>query len=195
MTPFAIVYGHPPLRMLPHEPGSTQVQAVDDELKSRDFIATLVRENLHEAKNRMKHYANLKRTKRKFEIGDRVYLRLRPYRQMTIAARRNLKLSPRYYGPFQIINKIRKVAYRLNLPSDAQIYPISCLKKQLGAKVQPLRQLPQLTPEGTLSPKPDRVLQQRLLKKGRHAGVEVLIQWKGATADEATWEDLALLRQ
>lgn len=72
--------------MLPYEPSSTKVHAVDEEVKTRDFINSLVHENLSEAQQHMKHYADRKRTDREFAVRDQVYLRLRPYRQMSVAA-------------------------------------------------------------------------------------------------------------
>ena len=77
-TPFKIVYGQEPSRLLPYEPGTTTVQAVEDEMKSRDFILTLARENLQEAQTRMKLYADKKRKEREYNVVDWVYLRLRP---------------------------------------------------------------------------------------------------------------------
>jgi ribosomal protein L21E len=58
----------------------------------------------------MKKYADLRRIKKKFEIGQQVYLRLQPSRQSSVAYRRSLKLAPRFYGPFTILRKVGEVA-------------------------------------------------------------------------------------
>jgi len=114
-----------------------------------------------------------------------------------VSIRRNLKLSPRYYGPFQVIQRIREVAYKLDLPQESQIYlvfHVSLLKKQLGTRTIPLVTLPALTPEGTLTAEPEKILTRRLMKKGNRAGAEVLIKWARATEEDATWEDLEVLQ-
>jgi hypothetical protein len=146
----------------------------------------------------MKLYADKKRTEREYNVGDWVYLRLRPYRQMTIALRKSLKLSPRYFGPFQIIQKIRKVAYKLDLPKDSKIYlvfHISCLKKKIGTQLNPNPRLPTVMEKATLTPKPEKILERRLKKKGNCAGVDFLVQWKRANEEDATWVDAEELRK
>ena len=105
----------------------------------------LIKENLQDAQAKMNFFVDKKRIEREFAIGDWVYLRLRPYRQMTVAVRGNLKLSLRYYRPFQVIQKIGKVAYKIDLPLDSQIFPIfhvSYLKKKLGAQTTPTHHHP-----------------------------------------------------
>ncbi|XP_035543213.1 uncharacterized protein LOC118347627 [Juglans regia] len=145
-------------------------------MRSRDFILALVRENLQEAQVRMKYYIDKKRTQREYSVGDWVYLRLQLYRQMSIAVRRNLKLSPIYFRTFQIIQRIEKVAYKLNLPEKSKIYPvfhISCLKKKLGAKVNRTPKLPSIMEDDTLAPEPEKVLERRLKRKGNRVGAEL----------------------
>jgi hypothetical protein len=80
-----------------------------------------------------------------------------------------LKLSLRYFGPFQIIQKIRKVAYKLDLPKGSKIYlvfHISCLKKKIGTQLNPNPRLPTLMKEGILTPELEKILERRLKKKG-----------------------------
>lgn len=52
------------------------------------------------------------------------------FRQHTVAKRLNYKLSKCYYGPFQIIEKIGAIAYRLHLPSNSRIHCFSCFIAQ-----------------------------------------------------------------
>lgn len=64
----------------------------------------------------MKQQAYSKRTKRESAVGDWVYLKLQPYRQISLALRQSLKLCAKYYGPYQILARVGKVAYKLELP-------------------------------------------------------------------------------
>jgi hypothetical protein len=76
-----------PPRLLSYIPGTTRVQAVDEVLRNREQNLSILHHNLQHAQQRMKKYADIKRTERKFEVGQRVYLHLQPYRQMTSAHR------------------------------------------------------------------------------------------------------------
>ena len=66
-----------------------------------------------------------------FSLGDEVYLKLQPYKQKSLGLRSHLNISPRFFGPFKILQRIEKVAYKLDMPLYSQIYPVlqvSCLK-------------------------------------------------------------------
>lgn len=83
----------------------------------------------------MKAQADRKRINRNFEVGEWVFLKLRPHGQHTIGACICPKLAPRYYGPFIVLQKIGNVAYKLQLPESARIHPVfhvSLLKKVVG---------------------------------------------------------------
>ncbi|XP_076959350.1 uncharacterized protein LOC143635384 [Bidens hawaiensis] len=70
----------------------------------------------------MTEQANKHRRDKEFDVGDFVLLRLQQYRQKSVANMGIEKLSRRYDGPFKILERIGKVAYRLELPAGACIH-------------------------------------------------------------------------
>ena len=107
------------------------------------------------------------------------------------------KLSPRYYGPFQILKKVGKVSYKLDLPLDSRLHPtfhVSCLKAKLGQHVLAFPTLPPMDSRGILSPKPIAVLQERSHQLRNRIVTQVLIQWRGEGPENATWENLYQLQ-
>ena len=172
--------------------------AVDSLLQSRQHILTLLRQNLVDAQAHMKQQCDLHKSERAFNVGDWVYLRLQPYKQQLVAHRAFHKLSPRFFGPYQVLEKIGEVAYRLDLPSDATIHPVfhvSCLKAKLGYNHVAIALLPSVNSNGILTPKPVVVLLTRSHKLRNKLITQHLIQWQGGNADDATWEDLLVLQQ
>ena len=93
-TPFEVVYGRPPPNLLSYVAGKTRTEAVEKELIARDEVLKALRENILLAQSRMKFYADKKRRDRSFEVGEWVYLRLQPYRHLSVVLCKNLKLSP-----------------------------------------------------------------------------------------------------
>jgi hypothetical protein len=123
MTPFEAVYETLPSRLLSYVPGTTTVDAVDVLLRDRTQLITLLRHNMKQAQQRMKKYADLRRSEREFEVGRQVYLRLQPYRHNSVVTRRSLKLSPRFYGPFTVLRRIGSMAYELGLRGRSLLWP------------------------------------------------------------------------
>lgn len=162
---------------------------------SRDEIVKDLRVNIKEAQARMKQVYDRHHREREFEEGDWVYLRLQPYRQSSLSLRKNVKLAPRFYGPFQVLKRVGVVAYKLALPKESRIHPVfhvSLLKKKIGEKIQVQAELPsQLSPHETFFPKPQAVLDRRVYRRRE----QVLIHWQGLSPAEATWEDLKSMKQ
>lgn len=73
----------------------------------------LVRQHLLRAQDRMKKQADKRRVERQFVVGDMVFLKLQPYVQSSIAPRANHKLAYKFFGPYRVMERIGKVAYRL----------------------------------------------------------------------------------
>jgi hypothetical protein len=198
MTPFEAVYGRLPPKLLTYIPGTTKMAAVDEVLKSREEILALLQYNLQHAQQKMKKYADLRRSERTLEVGQHVYLRLQPYRQGSMVMRRALKLSPQFYEAFTVIKKIGEVAYEFDLPASTRIHPvfhISQLKAKIGRSNVALPTLPHVDLNGIIQPEPEAVLDRRSKAQDNHTISELLIRWAGQSAEEATWEEFQALKE
>ncbi|KAL4339288.1 hypothetical protein GQ457_08G024630 [Hibiscus cannabinus] len=152
--------------------------------------------HLKRAQDRMKSQADKRRTECKLALGDWVYLKLQPYRQLSLKRRICQKLAPKWYGPYLIKSKVGKVAYELLLPVGSRVHPVfhvSQLKKHIGsADFQ--SQLPVIGPDGAISKEPLRVLDRRIGRRGQRAVTEVLVEWTNSFPEDATWEMLHQLK-
>jgi hypothetical protein len=73
----------------------------------------------------MKMQADKKRSDRVFQLGDRVFMKLQPYIQSSVAPRAHHKLLLKFYGPYTVLERIGDAAYRLQLPVNSRIHPYS----------------------------------------------------------------------
>ena len=92
LTPFEVLYGHPPRHF-----GITNLHAdvvldLESWLKERNLLTTLIQQQLLIAQQRMKSQADKNRSEREFSVGDSVYLKLQPYIQASVVVRTNQKL-------------------------------------------------------------------------------------------------------
>ena len=74
------------------------------------------------------------------------------------------KLAPRFYGPYQVVQMVRDVSYKLDLSAGSQIhlvFHVSNLKAKLGAQVVPRPTLPTVTIDQILNPEPVAILATR----------------------------------
>ncbi|XP_050264076.1 uncharacterized protein LOC126708322 [Quercus robur] len=113
--------------------------------------------------------------------------------QLSLRAKGFNKLSPKYFGPFQILQMVGQVAYKLALPASCLLHPVfhvSCLKPKLGAHITPFPTIPPVDLDGFLNPEPTAILQQRFKKLRSRTITEVLVQWQGQSLENATWESL-----
>nr|GFB39420.1 putative reverse transcriptase domain-containing protein [Tanacetum cinerariifolium] len=82
--------------------------------------------------DRQKSYVDLKRKPVEFQVGDKVMLKVSPWKGVVRFGLRG-KLNPRYVGPFKLLEKIEKVAYKLELPEELSrvhnTFHVSNLKK------------------------------------------------------------------
>jgi hypothetical protein len=147
----------------------------------------------------MKSQEDKHRSEREFQVGDMVYMKLQPYAQTSVARRSNHKLSFKFFGPYEILARIGKVAYKLKLPAGSHIHPVlhvSQLKKSVPPdQVTDSNLCFQFLTDECFVVQPIEVLATRQIKRGRGFITEVQVSWTGLPPSLTTWETEAALRQ
>ena len=128
-------------------------------MKHQQQVLKHLKENLTLAQNQMKQQANQHRTEWSFNVGDCVLLRLHPYKQMSLqTTKKDNKLSPKYCGPYKVLQKIGSMACKLELPASSRVhlvFHVSCLNKVIGDKLPVQTILPELDEEGKIILEPE----------------------------------------
>lgn len=85
MTPFKVLYGRDPPTVIRVNRGASPVESLENMLQERDAVLDALQINLIKAQQKMKSSADATRREVHFKVGDRVYLKLQPYRQKSLA--------------------------------------------------------------------------------------------------------------
>ncbi|GKC03998.1 hypothetical protein Tco_0995608 [Tanacetum coccineum] len=154
------------------------------------FIISLDR--MQAARDRQKSYADKRRRPLEFEVGDKVMLKVAPWKGV-MRFRKHGKLNPRYIGPFRIIERIGLVAYHLELPQELSrvynVFHIYNLKKCLSndTLVISLEEI-QLDDKLNFVEEPVEIMDREVkqLKQSRIPIIKVC--WNARRGPEYTWE-------
>lgn len=164
---------------------------VKEWFRQHQSVTQQLKKLLLEAQRKMKSNADAHRKERVFQVGDWVYLKLKPYRQLSLRKSHMWKLTPKYCGPYPVLKRIGEVAYELRLPEESRIHPVfhvSQLKKHVGSKDKVSATVPPMDAEGQFMLVPVKILQKRMIKRNNAAVGQWLIQWAHLPVEEATWE-------
>ena len=153
---------------------------------------SLIRQRLLTAQSRQKSYADRRCRPLEFEVGDHVFLKVMPKRGVVRFGKRG-KLSPRFIGPFEILERVGTVAYRLALPPSMsgvhEVFQVSLLRRYTPdpAHVVDWGKI-EVDTDGTFEEGPVRIMDSRdqVLRRKTVRLVKVLWQHRGV--EEATWE-------
>ena len=120
MAPYKALYGRScksPLCWT--EVGESSITG-PDLIRDTSEKVSLIQQRLLTAQSRQKSYEDVRRQPLEFEVGDHVFLKVMPMREVVRFDKRG-KLSPRFIGPFEILERVGTVAYRLALPLACQV--------------------------------------------------------------------------
>ncbi|GJY05799.1 putative reverse transcriptase domain-containing protein [Tanacetum coccineum] len=152
----------------------------------------LIKEKLKAARDRQKSYADNRRKPLEFEVGDRVMLKVSPWKGVIRFGEKG-KLAPRYVGPFEILERIGPVAYRLRLPEELSgvhdTFHVSNLKKCL-ADASLHVPLDEIKVDKTLRfvEEPVEIMDREVKSLKRSKIVLVKVRWNSKRGPEFTWE-------
>ncbi|KAH6603966.1 hypothetical protein Trco_007412 [Trichoderma cornu-damae] len=138
-----------------------------------------------------KHFYDRHHRPMEFKPGDKVYLRL--HRGYNLPGKPPRKWSQQRAGPFEILEKIGPLAYRLKLPSKWRIHDVISVAHLYPspANTDPYnRQQPPpeaIVVDGETHWEVDKLVQQRLNKRGRHPQIEYLVRWKNCGPEDDQW--------
>ena len=199
MAPFAALYGQ-----------KCRIPVCWDEVGERRLIGPelvkitldkiqIVQDRLKMARDRQKSYADKRHWDLQFKVGDKVFLKVSPWKGVLRFGRRG-KLRPRYIGPYEIIARVGSVAYRLDLPPELFkvhiVFHVSMLRKYIPDPSYVLRdRRVELKDNLTYKEQPMQIVDHReqILRNKVIPLVKVL--WENHGIEAATWEPEVQMRR
>ena len=192
MAPYEALYGRPcrsPLCWT--EVGESSITG-PDLIRDTFEKVSLIRQRLLMAQSLQKSYADVRRRPLEFEVGDHVFLKVMPKRGVVRFGKRG-KLSPRFIGPFEILERVGKVAYRLvlqpNMTGVHEAFHVSMLRRYTPdpAHVVDWGQI-EIDTDGTFEEGPGCIVCSRDQVLRRKTVRLVRVLWRHCGVEESTWE-------
>ncbi|GJS28070.1 putative reverse transcriptase domain-containing protein [Tanacetum coccineum] len=151
-----------------------------------------IKKHIQAARDRQKSYADVRRKPLEFQVGDKVMLKVSPWKGVIRFGKRG-KLNPRYIGPFKIIAKVGTVAYRLELPERLNrvhsTFHVSKLKKCMADEplAIPLDEI-QVDDKLNFIEEPVEIM-DREVKRLKQSRIPIVkVRWNSRRGPEFTWE-------
>ncbi|XP_073031304.1 uncharacterized protein [Primulina eburnea] len=175
--------------------GPEHVQLIVDKV-------AMIKERLKAAQEKQKSWADLKRRPLELEISEKAYVKVSPMKGV-VRFGKSGKLNPRYVGPFEILEKVGTLAYRLAFPPGMSrihnVFHISQLRKYVPdpshvLKVTPLMIEGKLNEELIFEEVPTRIVDSEDQVLRNRTIPYVKVQWSNHTERAATWELVEKMR-
>ncbi|KAK8931451.1 hypothetical protein KSP39_PZI016502 [Platanthera zijinensis] len=192
MAPFEALYGRrcrTPLCWAESEERSSIRESWID--KTTDRIK-LIQERMRTAQDRQAKYHDQKHRSVEFSVGDYVYLKVRPVRGVS-RIKRMKKLSPRFVGPFEVLERVGEVAYRLALPEEMSgvhdVFHVSYLRRAVrdSSQIISTEEAP-IETDLSIGVRPVKIVDSRIQKLRNREIRMVKVLWMNCGRPEYTWE-------
>ncbi|KZV18741.1 Retrotransposon protein, Ty3-gypsy subclass [Dorcoceras hygrometricum] len=192
MAPYEALYGRKCRSPIHWDDVGERTKIGPDIIEQTSEAIKRIRDQMKTAQSRQKSYAYSHRRDLNFEVGDHLFLKVAPMKGVMRFGRKG-KLSPIFIGPFQILERIGTLAYRLALPPEISavhnVFHISALRKYVANSSHILRHEPiQLSQDLIYEEVPEKIISRENLKLRNMTIPMIKIQWANHTEREATWE-------
>ena len=182
-SPFFLNYGFNP-RHSPAIPSASEVPRATIYTKELVQLTNELKKNLSKASSIQKKYADQQRCDQPpLKPGDLVYVDFKLFNK-----KRNKKLDPRRIGPFEVLEQISPVSYKIKLPDTVKIHPVihisdlePLVEDKFERKEQPL-------PPIIINNEEHYEVEEILDKRTHYGKTQYLVKWKGYPLTEASWE-------
>ena len=169
-----------------------------DIVKDTEEKVQVIQQTLKVASNRQKSYADLKMKDIEYEASDKVFLKVSPWRKVLRFGKKG-KLNPRFIGPYEILERVRHVAYRLALPPELtklnDVFHVSMLRRYRSneSHILPVQDV-QVQSDYSYYEEPKAIL-PREVKQLRNKQIPLVkVLWQHHGMEEATWEPEVTMR-
>ena len=199
MSPYEALYGRKCRTPLCWTELSEKKVIGPDLIQETEEMVKMIRERLKVANDRQKSYADMKRKDIRYEIGEKVFLIVSPWKKV-MRFGKNDKLSPRFIGPYEVIEKVGPVAYRLALPPELEkihrVFHVSMLRRYRSDPSHVVStETIELRPNLTYEEEPVEILAREVKELWNKKILLVKVLWRNHKTEEATWESEETMRQ
>ena len=159
----------------------------------------MIRERLKVAKDRHTSYTDMKRKDIRYEVSEKVFLKVSPWKKVMRFGNKS-KLSPRFIGPYEVIEKVGSVAYKLALPPDLEkihnVFHVSMLRRYRSDPSHVVSsETIELRPDLTYEEEPVEILAHEVKELRNKKIPLVKVLGRNHKTEEATWESEEMMRQ
>ena len=161
-------------------------------VRSTNEAIQKIRARMQTAQSRQKSYADVRRKDLKFDVGEKVFLKVAPMKGVMRFEKKG-KLSPRFVGPFEVLERVGVVAYRLALPPSLSavhnVFHVPMLRKYVADTSHVVDYEPlEIDEHLSYVEQPVEIL-AREVKMLRNRSIPLVkVLWRNHRIEEATWE-------
>ena len=199
MAPYEALYGRKCRTQLCWTELSEKKVIGPDLIRETEEKVKMIRERLNVVTDSKKSYADMNRKYIRYEIDEKVFLKVSPWKKVMRFGKKG-KLSPRFIGPYEVIEKVGPVAYRLALPPDLEkihdVFHVSMLRRYRSDPSHVISsETIELRPDLTYEEEPVDILAREVKELWNKKIPLVKVLWRNHKTEEPTWESEETMRQ